>query len=248
MKKQYALFLSVFACLTLLSATKAEAQMFFSSSYDKGVKDNASETKTPSDIYDSDPEVSGISASIRDRLRLDGLRVVVKPDEVYCYGIARKNPRTKSETISGYALTGTCGSLNEEGLEAIKEKFLEPSSFDMTTPKISAACVVKPKLLLRFRRGVDFVDVVLSGDKCPGLIYLYAGDSKEFYAKPMSEWLDNFITAVSNDLEPLTNEEETKKSQQIFIRKKSEETAKEPEADAAPAEPEKPKVWGRRFN
>ena len=247
MKKQYALLWSVFACPTLFSAAKANAQMFFSSSYDKGVKDSSAETKTAAaGAYDSDPDVAGIAPQIRDRLRLTGLPVIAKPDEVFCYGITRKT-KEKSETISGYTLTGTCGSLNDEGLTAIKEKFFEPANFDMTTPKISAACVVKPKLLLRFRRGVDFVDVVLSGDKCPGLIYLYAGDSKEFYAKPMSEWLDNFITAVSNDLEPLTNEEETKKSQQIFIRKKSEEPAKEPEA-AAPAEPEKPKVWGRRFN
>lgn len=246
MKKNLFVSLISFFCL-IFSTTQASAQMFFSSSFDQGVKEKTEETKLNREAYENDPELSGIPHPIRDRIRADALRVLFKPDEVYCYGISRKNPQTKSDTISGYALTGSCGSLNEEGISAIKEKIFSVNNFDMTVSKISAACIIKPKLLLRYRRGIDFVDIVLSGDKCPGFVYLYAGDTKEFYAKPMSEWMETFITAVSNDIEPI-NDENLNESKQLFIRKKPQQQTKPVAETSNSASPQQPVVWGRRFN
>ena len=225
----------------------AKAQMFYSSAYDKGVQKSGTEADYQSPSVERDPDTDSIPQPIKERLLNNALRVLAKPDEVYCYGISRKNPKNKTETINGYALNGECGTLNDEGLKAVQEKFFNPASFDMATPKISQACVVKPKLLLRFRRGIDFVDAVLSGEKCPGIVYLYAGETKEFYARPMHEWLDTFILAVLNDLTPIDSE--NPKNKELFLRKKKTDAAEtKQENTGTEAAPAAPKTWGRRFN
>lgn len=234
-----------------LNISDSNAQMFYSSSFDSApsAQQTPAKNKPKAPEHDEDPETEHVPSPIKERLRNDALRIVVKPDEVLCYGISRKKPKDKTDTISGYALNGECGTLNEEGLAAVQEKFLNLASFDMTTPKISSSCVIKPRLLLRFHRGVDFVDVVLSGEKCPGILYLYGGETKEFLAKPMNEWLDTFISAVSNDIVPIS--EVTKKDdKQIFVRrKKADETEKPKEAaETAEETPAAQKTWGRRFN
>lgn len=252
--------------VSVLTASNAGAQMFYSSSYDSGFSKSSSTPEKPKNepVEDTDPETKDIPAPIKDRLRLDAVHVLAAPDEVYCYGIARKNPKNKTDTVSGYALNGECGTLNEEGLKAVQEKFFDLASFEMSASKISSACVIKPRVMLRFRRGIDFVDAVVSGDKCPGIVYFYAGETKEFYAKPISEWMDTFITAVSNDVIPIGADPETKKMPFMVRPKKAPEpppapmnapdgiNVKAPAGDGAqpPAPPEPPaqKVWGRKFN
>ena len=261
-------FLLTCLVLSALTAFDAKAQMFYSSSYDSGFsKQSAAAEKKDADAVaeDTDPETKEIPSSIKERLRYDATHVLAAPDEVYCYGISRKNPKNKTDTISGYALNGECGTLNEDGLKAVKEKIFDLTSFEMSTAKISSVCVIKPRVLLRFRRGYDFVDAVLSGEKCPGIAYFYAGETKEFYAKPISEWMDTFITAVSNDLIPIGADPETKKMPFMVRPKKAPEpppaapagpaqnglNVKAPAADMPappPAEPPAQKVWGRKFN
>jgi len=226
--------------------SNASAQMFYNarSGFDttgttsqKAATDRSSKETAPeeSKLFEKI-----ISQAIRERLKADAAYIIGEPDETICYGIARKSPKKRSATIDGYAHIGNCGTLNETGMSEIRSKLFDETSYDMNIMKI-ASCVITPKLALRFRKGFDFVDAILSGGNCPAVLFLYGGETKEFSAKPIKEWLDTFIDAVSNDLEPL-NPEETEKAASNMFKKRSPQ---EEISDSKP-EPAAPKMWGRR--
>lgn len=181
-----------------------------------------------------------VAKEIQERIRPDASYIVGEPDEVLCFGIARKSPKKRSATINGYAHLGNCGSLNDTGLQEVQKQLLNAASYQLNITKISS-CIVTPRLALRFRKGYDFVDLILSGGSCPGVTFMYGGDSREFYAKPIQDWLNNFISAVSNDLEPL-DKDKSKEQESLF---KARTVVEEPKAE--PQQPAAPKVWGRRF-
>ncbi len=181
-----------------------------------------------------------VSKEIQERIRPDASYIVGEPDEVLCFGIARKSPKKRSATINGYAHLGNCGSLNDTGLKEVQKQLLNASNYQMNITKISS-CIITPRLALRFRKGYDFVDLIVSGGNCPAVTFIYGGDSREFYAKPIQEWLNNFISAVSNDLEPL-DKDKSKEQEYLF---KARTIVEEPKAE--PQQPAAPKGWGRRF-
>ena len=245
-KNKILLFLSV-ACF--LGTTDVSAQMFYNtrSSFDKTGSTSSTYSAPKKDQDDisnreTSPFESIVSAGIRERIRADAAYIVGEPEETLCYGIARKSPKKRSATIDGYAHTGNCGSLNETGMAEIQSKLFSTESYDMNIMKI-ASCVINPKLALRFRKGFDFVDVILSGGNCPAVLFLYGGETKEFSAKPIKEWLDTFIEAVSNDLEPVKPEELGKAAARLFKKREPEEEKAAPLPEQKPAGP---KMWGRR--
>lgn len=246
--KKLPLFL--FAAFAFFPIFDASAQMFYNSksNFDKtGATSYSAKSKKPVE-EEADPNREEmlferiVAQQIRERIRSDAAYIVGEPDETICYGISRKSPKKRTATIDGYAHTGNCGTLNETGMTEIQDKLFNSESYEMNVMKI-ASCVINPKLALRFRKGFDFVDVILSGGACPAVVFLYGGETREFSAKPIKEWLDNFIEAVSNDLEPL-NPESTEKAAANMFRKRT------PEEEAAPVEKPQskpaPKTWGRR--
>ena len=243
------LFLTFLAGFCFLWATNASAQMFYNtkSSFDKtGSTSYSGSGPKASDTDDAEreelPFEKIVSQPIRERIRADAAYIIGEPEETLCYGIARKSPKKRSATIEGYAHVGNCGSLNETGMAEIQSKLFNAESYDMNIMKI-ASCVINPKLALRFRKGFDFVDVLLSGGTCPAVFFLYGGETKEFSAKPIKEWLDTFIEAVSNDLEPVNPAEMEKAASRMFKKRTPEE---ETAASAPEPPPAAPKMWGRR--
>ncbi|HBO59404.1 MAG TPA: hypothetical protein DD624_05800 [Alphaproteobacteria bacterium] len=242
-----------FLLLILLSAAfPARAQLFYDidSSFDSASSSDqpaaselssASFTEESAQKQDAElPFEKIVAKEIQERIRPDASYIVGEPDEVLCFGIARKSPKKRSATINGYAHLGNCGSLNDTGLKEVQKQLLSAQSYQMSVTKISS-CIVTPRLALRFRKGYDFVDLILSGGNCPGVTFIYGGDAREFYAKPIQDWLNNFISAVSNDLEPLDNDKSKDQENLFKARTVTEEAAPEPQQPAAP------KVWGRRF-
>lgn len=241
---------TILAAAGIFLTTPASAQMFYNSqsrfdstgststSYNTPVKSAEEPAST-----EEAPFEKIVSQPIRERLRPDASYIVGEPDETICYGIARKSPKKRGATIDGYAHTGNCGTLNETGMSEIQSRLFNSQSYDMNITKI-ASCVITPRLALRFRKGFDFVDLILSGGNCPAVLFLYAGETKEFSAKPIKEWLDGFIDAVSNDLEPLDQGKMEKSAGNMFKKRSPEEENAENEQKAAP--PPAPKTWGRR--
>lgn len=241
--------------LLLISAPfDARAQIFYNTHSDFDAT-GSSRTVTKKDAPDTSDEYTPpepyeelVSGKIRERIGPNAAVVLAQPQEVRCYGIARKSPKKRGPTIDGYAHTGNCGALNEVGLQEVQQKLLQETSFDINVTKI-ASCIVTPRLALRFKQDIDFVDVILSGGSCPGVFFLYGGETKEFAATPIKEWLDTFINAVSNDLEPVGSETETKEEEKrVFVKRSDSDKKDETEASREPAAPPAPKRWGRQFN
>ena len=241
---------ALFIGICSLWTTNAFAQMFYNarSSFDttgSSTSYSAQATAEEDENKEEAPFEKIVSKGIRERIRSDAAYIIGEPEETICYGIARKSPKKRSATIDGFAHTGNCGTLNETGMAEIQTKLFNEQSYDMSVSKI-ASCVIAPKLALRFRKGFDIVDIILSGGTCPAVLFLYGGDTKEFSAKPIKEWLDTFIEAVSNDLEPIDQGENAKKAANMFKKRSPEEEAAEKEAAEKPEAPAAPKMWGRR--
>lgn len=239
--------------LTFLSSA-ADAQIFYSTHSDFDATGSSrtvakKDTSEQTDEYTPpEPYEELVSGKIRERIEPNAAVVLAQPQEVRCYGIARKSPKKRGPTIDGYAHTGNCGALNEVGLQEVQQKLLQETSFDINVTKI-ASCIVTPRLALRFKQDIDFVDVILSGGSCPGVFFLYGGETKEFSAGPIKEWLDTFIDAVSNDLEPVGSDEEPKEEEKrVFIKRPSSDDSSEAAQTQEPAAPPAPKRWGRQFN
>ena len=247
MKKSYHLLIC--CLLSLILTDSASAQMFYNAgtgfdstgSSSHGGKSLRPASDESDDFYkEEEPYEQIVAKEIRERIRSDAAYIIGEPEEALCYGIARKSPKKRSATIDGYAHTGNCGSLNETGMTEVQSKLFNAASYDMNVTKI-ASCVTTPRLALRFRKGFDFVDIILSGGNCPAVFFLYGGDTKEFSAKPIKDWLDTFIEAVSKDLEPLNPEEMEKTAANMFKKRDPAEEAKEKQE-----KPAAPKMWGRR--
>ena len=232
--------------------SNAQAQIFYNTHSDfdaagssrsvakKEVVENPDEY-TPPEEYET-----LVSGKIRERIGPNAAVVLAQPQEVRCYGVARKSPKKRGPTIDGYAHTGNCGALNDVGLQEVQAKLLQETSYDISVTKI-ASCIVTPRLALRFRQDIDYVDLILSGGSCPGVFFLYGGETREFSARPIREWLDTFINAVSNDLEPVGSEEVKEEEKRVFV-KRPDSSAEQPDAAEENNPPPAPKRWGRRFD
>lgn len=184
-----------------------------------------------------------IDDAVRREIKSDAAYIYGEPDEVLCFGVKRKKAKERMATLNGYQHIGNCGSLNPEGVKAIQENLFKETGYTLDMMKPST-CVSSPKLLLRFRKGYDFADLLLSGDgeSCPVVTYIYAGEAKELYANRNKEWLKDFITAVSADVEEL---ETAKKDSESMFKARKVEPKTQVEEQTKPVEQ---KVWGRRFN
>ena len=231
--------------LSLLAVSPASAQIFYDykSAYDSAKIEKKTEARkrTFDDDQESHPFEQIVAKEIQERIRPDASFIVGEPDEVICFGVSKKSPKKRIPTLNGFAHIGNCGSLNETGIKEVQKQLLAAESYDLSVTKIGN-CIVTPRLLLRFRKGYDFVDMILSsGETCPAVTFIYGGDTREFYAKPAAEWLQNFISAVSNDLEPI---EKNKADAESAFKARSINKEEKPAEPAAPAAPLK---WGRRF-
>lgn len=241
----------------ILFAYGVQAQMFYDMGGHSANKYNEAETyevtkKEPeqkqADVSVSAERKTGYEAvvdeGVRHEIKSDAAYIYGEPDEVLCFGVKRKNPKQRKATLNGYEHVGNCGSLNQEGVKAIQENLFKDSAYTLGVMKPSN-CVASPKLLLRFRKGYDFADALLSGegDSCPVVTFIYAGESKELYANKNKEWLKDFIAAVSADVEVLENAKQDSGS--MFRARKVDPEEK---IEEQPAQPAEQKVWGRRFN
>ena len=86
-------------------------------------------------------------------------------------------PKNKPENYTGYtldgmAIVGFCGVINQDLQNLIKyELFMNPDNllFDSTEN-----CLIRPQIMLRFVRGVDSTDILLSSP-CHAIAIFYGG-------------------------------------------------------------------------
>ena len=100
-------------------------------------------------------------------------------EQVFCYHVEKRPQSYKGYTLSNYKITDYCGELNFDVLTTTYEALFTRSPNIIAT---RSNCKIEPKVMLRFIRGIDSVDVLLSSP-CPSFTIFYAGRYKSFNIK-----------------------------------------------------------------
>lgn len=184
-----------------------------------------------------------------DSLGKAAVENVVNAEQAFCYRVENRPADYDGYTIDGMAVTGFCGVINEDLRRIMATQFFaSPENIDFGT---SEQCIIRPKLMIRFVRGVDFTDVLVSAP-CYSIAVFYAGKVKAYNFKPGGEVLDvmvnsfnaqtrDFISpALLNQLLPIgvpqtSEQQKVVRSKSEPIRNWSAAAGTETEEKAAPA-------------
>ena len=101
---------------------------------------------------------------------------ISNPEQVFCYHISKRPKGYKGYTLNNYAINDFCGQLNIDEIATTYEALFTRSPNIIIS---QANCRIEPKVMLRFVRGVDYTDVLLSSP-CPSFTIFYAGRYKAF--------------------------------------------------------------------
>lgn len=134
--------------------------------------------------------VNGILSQIASSIGDAAAKNISNAEQIFCYQIANRPENFDGYTLNGMAIAGFCGIINTELEKLIKTEFLtkeENLSFNETEN-----CVIRPQIMLRFVRGVDSTDVLLSSP-CHAIAFFYGGKISAFNAKPAAKIIDAII-------------------------------------------------------
>ncbi len=133
---------------------------------------------------------------IADSVGKAGIANIENSEQIFCYELANRPADYDGYSLNGMALTGFCGVINDELKQVIADELLMNENnvqFD-----VSEDCVVKPKIMLRFVRGVDYTDVMLSSP-CHSFAIFYGGKVRVFNAKPGAEMIDTLVNSLQKN-------------------------------------------------
>lgn len=175
-------------------------------------------------------------------------------EQVFCYQVAKRPKEYTGYTLSSFAVTGFCGELDTSNTVTAYEALFTQGPNIINA---KANCLVEPRIMLRFARGVDYTDVLLSLP-CPSFTVFYGGKYKAFNIKQgvISDLISLFEKTkedfnsptllkqtVANG-KPTTDKEADeleKKQKELAPQMKWKQPAEQPETAPAPA----PKAgWG----
>lgn len=151
----------------------------------------AAAQEAPKTYSEVKPEniLPGISKAIGQ----SALQNITGAEQIFCYQITNKPENYTGYTLDGMAVAGFCGIINQELKNmVVSELFANQDSvlFDETED-----CIIRPKIMLRFVRGVDMTDVLLSSP-CHAFAIFYGGRINAFNAKPAAPIIDALVTPL----------------------------------------------------
>lgn len=137
---------------------------------------------------------SKILDEILNKIGKNAAQNITKSEQVFCYQVSPTTSDYSGYTIDGFAIKSFCGIINKEIKDMIvAELFMNPENVNFTK---SEDCVIQPKIMLRFVRGIDNTDVLLSSP-CHSFTIFYAGKVQPFNAAPA----DAIINAIVDPLQ-----------------------------------------------
>ena len=104
---------------------------------------------------------------------------IINAEQVFCYHVAANTPDSNNYTLNNFAIVDYCGEL-DRGTTATTYEALFTQSPNIITAR--SDCRIEPRVMLRFVRGVDYTDVLLSSP-CPSFTVFYAGRYTAFNIK-----------------------------------------------------------------
>ena len=135
-----------------------------------------------------------ISSQILDRISSEigkfATKNILEPEQVFCYQIATPPENYNGYTLDGFAIAGFCGIINKKLQKSITAELLNNPK-NIIFDKVED-CVIRPQVMLRFIKGVDYTDVLLSSP-CHAIAIFYGGKASAFNAKPAALTINNII-------------------------------------------------------
>ena len=166
-------------------------------------------------------ESGEITQKIKDGIPAYGLNNIVNSEQVYCYNIEKASKGYSGYTLDGMAVTGFCGVLSKKDIDLFIKEFLTK---DSNTSNVVAQCVIEPKIMLRFIKGVDYTDVLFSSP-CHSFSVFYAGKVKSFNAQPAAKIVEAYVSVYGKRKIDFVSPALLNQSWPIGVAKTSEQKA-----------------------
>jgi hypothetical protein len=187
---------------------------------------------------------------IKKNLAETTILTLTKAEQIFCYHVTKRPKGFNGYTINGMAITGYCGELDAPQAATAYEALFTHNQNILTTV---SDCHIEPRIMLRFARGVDYADVLLSSP-CPSFTIFSNGRFKSFNIK--QGVIDDIIQQLEKEKQPFYSPTLLKQTaangkissieEETIVAKKKKELEpvlswKEQQAEAAKkAEQEKP--------
>ncbi len=141
-------------------------------------------------------EVKEILPEIKDAIGVDALNNIENAEQTFCYEVAGKPDEYTGYVLNGMAVTGFCGVLNDDLRKAvINDLFMTRKNILFN---VQEDCVIRPRILLRFIRGIDATDVLLSAP-CYSFAIFYGGKVNVFNTKTASKVWNALISSFQKN-------------------------------------------------
>ena len=129
---------------------------------------------------------------IAKSIGVSATRNVENSEKLFCYIVSNKPSDYNGYTINDMAVTGFCGIIDDNLKNMLFEQlFATPENIDFD---YSENCTIQPRVLLRFVRGVDNTDVLLSAP-CYSMTVFYGGKLETYNMKSATHLLDTVTNA-----------------------------------------------------
>lgn len=133
-------------------------------------------------------------ARFTDEMGKIAVNNIAKAEQVFCYEVFARNADYDGYALEGYPIRGFCGILGDAVRDTVTRYFLSSSGY--TDFDNAEQCVMQPKIILRFVRGVDYTDMLISSP-CHSFALFYGGAVRVYNFKPGAEVIDALIKSVS---------------------------------------------------
>lgn len=130
--------------------------------------------------------------SIASAIGQTATRNIEKSERLFCYLVSSKSQNYSGYTIDNMAIDGFCGIVDENLRDILIEQLLATqSNIDFNNVE---NCTIQPRVLLRFVRGIDNTDILISAP-CHSISVFYGGALKTYNMKPAANVLDTIANA-----------------------------------------------------
>lgn len=135
-----------------------------------------------------------ILQTIQDSIGDAGIRNITDAEQIYCYVVDVAPASYEGYTINNTAVKSFCGSLDSDLKNVLISSLF--SNGDNVSSKLEQ-CAIKPRIMFRFIRGVDYTDVLLSSP-CYSFTFFYGGKIKTYNFSKGASIVDEMVSIFSD--------------------------------------------------
>ncbi|MDD4556295.1 MAG: hypothetical protein PHE89_03075 [Alphaproteobacteria bacterium] len=138
-------------------------------------------------------EKAEILPQIRDSIGKAATKNIEESEAVFCYYVEAVSPDYNGYTVDGMAIKSFCGTLQSELRNVLVDVLL---STEENISNQQSNCIIRPRMMFRFLRGVDYTDVLLSSP-CPSITLFYAGKIRAYNFTPGAAIIETLISDMN---------------------------------------------------